>query len=100
MRIIKAGDLQNLVMEIFEKRGVPKQESVIAANSLVHAEIRGVTSHGMMRVAHYIKRLEIGSINPKPLERVEKTGRVTAFLDGDDGLGHVNGWHAMEVAVE
>jgi ureidoglycolate dehydrogenase (NAD+) len=100
MRIIKAEDLQNLVMEIFQKRGVPKQESVITANSLVHAEIRGVSSHGVMRVAHYVKRLEIGSINPKPLEHVEKTGPVTAFLDGDDGLGHINGWHAMENAVE
>ncbi|HSB06018.1 MAG TPA: Ldh family oxidoreductase, partial [Thermodesulfobacteriota bacterium] len=100
MRIVKAEDLQNLVMEIFEKRGVPKQESLITANSLVHAEIRGVSSHGIMRVAHYIRRLEIGSINPKPQENVEKTGPVTAFLDGDDGLGHVNGWHAMEVAVE
>ena len=100
MQFVNAEDLLNLVTEIFQKRGVTREGSGIAANALVHANIRGVDSHGVMRVAHYVKRLEIGSINPKPRERVEKTGPVTAFLDGDNGLGHVNTWHAMEVAVE
>jgi len=100
MKLVKAEDLLNLVTEIFEKRGVTRQDSGITANALVHAEIRGVNSHGVMRVAHYVKRLEIGSINPKPQEQVERTGPATAFLEGDNGLGHVNGWHAMELAVE
>ncbi len=100
MKLVRAEDLLNLVTEIFEKRGVAREDSGIAANALVHAEIRGVSSHGVMRVAHYVKRLEIGSVNPKPRERVEKTGPVTAFLDGDNGLGHVSTWHAMEIAVE
>ena len=46
MKLVKAEDLQNLVIKIFEKRGVPKQESLIAAHSLVHAEVRGVHCGG------------------------------------------------------
>jgi ureidoglycolate dehydrogenase (NAD+) len=83
MKLVKAEDLLKLVTEIFEKRGVTRQDSGITANALVHAEIRGVNSHGVMRVAHYVKRLEIGSINPKPQEQVERTGPATAFLEGE-----------------
>lgn len=99
MKVVTAEELKPLVAGIFEKRGVPPEESLIVAGSLVHAESRGVRSHGVMRVAHYVKRLEVGSVNPRPRERFEQTGPVTATLDGDDGLGHVAVYHAMEKAI-
>lgn len=100
MKVIKAEELRDLVAEIFQKRGVPEEDSLIVANSLVHANLRGVDSHGVMRVGHYIHRLETSSINPKPREQLERTGVATAFIDGDDGLGHVSVWHAMNTAIE
>ena len=62
MKVIKAEELRDLVAEIFQKRGVPEEDSLIASNSLVHANLRGVDSHGVMRVGHYIRRIEAGSI--------------------------------------
>jgi ureidoglycolate dehydrogenase (NAD+) len=100
MKIMKAEELRDLVAEIFQKRGVPEADSLIVANSLVHANLRGVDSHGVMRVGHYIHRLEASSINPKPHEHLERTGVITAFIDGDDGLGHVSVLHAMDTAIE
>jgi LDH2 family malate/lactate/ureidoglycolate dehydrogenase len=32
--------------------------------------------------------------------KLERTGEVTAFLDGDNGLGQVSVWHAMSHAIE
>jgi len=100
MKIIMADELRSLVSEIFQSRGVPEADSLLVANALVHANLHGTDSHGVMRVAHYIRRLESGSINPKPRMQMERTGVATAFLDGDDGLGHVAVWHAMQAAIE
>ncbi len=100
MKIVVADELRRLLVEIFRSRGVPEADGLLVANALVHANLRGVDSHGVMRVSHYVRRLEAGSINPKAQFRVEKTGPVTAYLEGDDGLGHVAVWHAMSHAIE
>jgi len=100
MKVMMADELRRLLVEIFESRGVPEADSLIVAKALVHANLRGVDSHGVMRVSHYVRRLEAGSINPKPQFKTETTGPVTAYLEGDDGLGQVAVWHAMSHAIE
>ncbi len=99
MKVMRADELRELVVEIFERRGVPESDARIVANALVHANLRGVDSHGVIRVSHYVRRIESKSINPKPHFKLEKTGPVTAFLEGDDGMGHVAMWHAMKHAI-
>jgi LDH2 family malate/lactate/ureidoglycolate dehydrogenase len=100
MKVVMAEELRCLLVEIFQNRGVPEADSLLVAKALVHANLRGVDSHGVIRVSHYVKRLKAGSINPKPKFKVEKTGPVTAYLEGDDGLGHVAVWTAMNNAID
>jgi ureidoglycolate dehydrogenase (NAD+) len=100
MKVIMADELRRLLVEIFQSRGVPEADGLLVANALIHANLRGVDSHGVMRMSHYVRRLEAGSINPKPQLKVETTGPVTAYLEGDDGLGHVAVWLAMSHAIE
>lgn len=99
MKNVMPGELKTLVAEIFTSRGVPQKDANIVASSLVHANLRGVDSHGVLRVPHYIKRIEIGSINPRAANAVTRTSAATAMLDGDDGLGHINCYRAMEEAI-
>lgn len=99
MKVMMADELRRLLVEIFQGRGLPEMDALLVASALVHANLRGVDSHGVMRVSHYVRRLEAGSINPKPKFKLETTGPVTAYLEGDDGLGHVAVWHAMSDAI-
>ena len=100
MKIIMANELITLVSGIFQSRGVSKEDSQVAAEALVHANLRGVDSHGVIRVAHYVRRLENGTVNPRPQTRVEQSGPATAYLDGDDGLGHPTMRQAMKIAID
>lgn len=100
MQLMDAQSLRDLVASVFCSRGVPVADCAIVAGSLVHANLRGTDSHGVLRVPHYIRRLDAGSINPAPGHRLEKTGPSTVMLDGDNGLGHVNVHHAMGAAIE
>lgn len=100
MKIVKADELRTIVGEVFHKRGMSERDGWIMADSIVHANMRGVDSHGALRVPHYATRVTNGSINPKPNTKIEKTGPSTAMIDGDDGFGHVTMVDAMDLAIE
>jgi ureidoglycolate dehydrogenase (NAD+) len=49
-------ELLGLCEEKFITAGVPVEEAKIASSVLVHADLRGVESHGVMRMEHYITK--------------------------------------------
>ncbi len=97
---VSADELTQVVRAVFQSRGLSERDAGIMADSLVHANLRGVDSHGVMRAPHYVSRVEKGSINPRPHARVERTGAATATIDGDHGFGQVSNWDAMGLAIE
>jgi LDH2 family malate/lactate/ureidoglycolate dehydrogenase len=86
--------------QAFQKAGMSEENSRIAADTLVSANLRGVDSHGVMRFHSYIQRLMDGGANPSPHIRVENRGPSFARLDGDYGLGLVVSPHTMKEAIE
>lgn len=96
--IVQYEELKRLCIQKLKANSVSGEDAQIVADVLVHADLRGVSSHGIMRLPHYIKRIKAGSINPRPNIKVTNTGPVTAVLDGDDGLGHIVAFKAMEHA--
>lgn len=84
---------------VLEKAGVPSDEAIVVVDNLVEADLRGVGSHGVVRFPIYVKRLEDGGTNAKPNIRVLRETRTTAVLDGDNGLGHLVGVRAMQIAI-
>jgi len=102
MSLIKVTDhqLREWCVNKFLHVGVNDYDARIAADVLVHANLRGVDSHGVLRMEHYIRKLEHNGINPNPKMAVTRTGVATAMVDGDDGLGHVVAEKAMSIAIE
>jgi len=85
---------------IFEKTGVPTEHARLAAANLIEADLRGVFSHGVVRLPIYVKRLLDGGTNPKAKVSILRQTRTTAVVDGDNGLGHYVGIKAMEIALD
>ncbi|MHB9038236.1 MAG: Ldh family oxidoreductase [Armatimonadota bacterium] len=100
MKTIMADKLRTVAASIFQSRGVSERDSEIVASCLVHANLRGVESHGVIRVPHYIGRIDKGSIKAAPKTEVKRTGQSTAQISGDNGLGHPTMHDAMSLAVE
>jgi LDH2 family malate/lactate/ureidoglycolate dehydrogenase len=86
--------------QAFQKAGMSEENSRIAADTLVSANLRGVDSHGVMRFHSYIQRLVDGGANPSPQIRAVSRGASFVRLDGDCGLGLVVSPHAMNEAIE
>lgn len=99
LRPISPQSLIDLVGAIFTKCGVPAEHAQVVADSLVEADLRGVRSHGVMRVPVYVRGLLDGSINSRPsLGRVVDTGPIVV-IDADGGLGPVGAKEATEEAI-
>lgn len=97
---VPAPQLSRLCAEILEAAGLSPDHAGLVADSLVQANLRGVDSHGVMRLPIYVRRIRQGLINARPSLHLERTGPATAVLDGDHGPGQVVGRAAMEAAVE
>jgi LDH2 family malate/lactate/ureidoglycolate dehydrogenase len=95
----KDSALRDFSATIFERLGLPQAHAYIAAECLVKANLRGLDSHGVVRIPIYAKRLRLGLVNPRPTLAVDQVAPSAAWLDGEDGMGMVVGTKAMEAAI-
>ncbi|MEM5008717.1 ureidoglycolate dehydrogenase [Priestia megaterium] len=97
--IVNHEKLKELVINNLVKGGLVEEHAKIVADVLVHADLRGVSSHGVLRTEHYVKRLLEGGLNPNSEFSIKNTGPSSAIFDGDDGFGHVIAKEAMDYAI-
>lgn len=82
-------NLKKLGSLILEHQGVPTVQADTVVQSLITADLRGVSSHGILRLPVYTQRLMNGKIKANPdIKKVFETDS-TIVLDGDHGLGQV-----------
>ncbi len=93
-------ELSGFVQEAFIERGVPKPDAAAATDVIVSANLKGIDTHGVVRLPHYVRRLENGTVKARPDVTVESRAPAVAVVDGDDGLGHVVMKRAVDRAVE
>ncbi len=99
-RTITKDDLEALCVSILTRRGVTEGDAQTTARTQVHADLRGVHSHGARGIVGYVQQLESGTINPTPDIQVIAEGAAFVHLDGDCGLGQVTSNNAMTWAIE
>jgi L-2-hydroxycarboxylate dehydrogenase (NAD+) len=98
--LFAAEELRDYMTRVLEKAGATREDAAISADVLLSADMRGVESHGIIRLfPYYHDRLRSGMINPAPQMRVMRETAATLALDGDNGLGHPTGYRAMQRCV-
>lgn len=102
MNIIEVdlNELFDISRDILTSYGVPLEDSEIVINSLIDAEINGISSHGLLRLKSYTERIGSGVINVNPKIKVEKNLNNVLLLNGDNGLGQVVAQKAMQLCFE
>lgn len=92
--------LKQFVISVFTSIGCSDEDAELAADVLVSADARGIDSHGVARLAGYVRLFDHGRLNTKPNIKILHESPSTALLDGDRGLGLVVAPKAMEIACE
>ena len=94
-------DLQNYVIRFLKNYQVSEEDARIVADVLVSADLRGVESHGIIRLdTYYGSRLRKGLIDPSSPTKVLNETAATLALDAGTGLGQVVSYHAMQRCIE
>src|SRR5699024_875433 len=91
--------LKTIVADKFKKVDVSSDDADIIADVLTHADLRNVSSHGVLRTERYISHLLNKGINNNPDIKIESTGLVSVKADGDNGMGQVTFKKAAEEAI-
>ncbi|MFD1607227.1 ureidoglycolate dehydrogenase [Oceanobacillus luteolus] len=99
MRVDKV-KLKELIKNKINRAGLNEEHAEVVADVLTHADLRGIHSHGAMRVEYYAERIAKGGINPNPNIKFEKTGPASGVLEADGGVGHYMAKKAMEEAIK
>jgi LDH2 family malate/lactate/ureidoglycolate dehydrogenase len=90
--------LRALVGDIFVRAGMVEDNARTVAEVLVWAELRGLGSHGVMRVPRYVEWMRRGDLNGRPRMKSAASG-ATVTLDADRAAGPVAMVHAAALAV-
>ncbi|MDY4609057.1 MAG: Ldh family oxidoreductase [Sphaerochaetaceae bacterium] len=99
-KIILAESLGPFVHEIFVKAGVPEERATVLANCLVEADLNGISSHGVIRVPVYVRRILQGLTETKAVITPIEDFPASALLDGKNVIGQVAGEEAMRIAIQ
>lgn len=85
---------------VFSRVGCNHDDAAAVAAVLVAAELRGHSSHGMIRVREYYELWKSGRVNVSPDVKVVHETPSTAVVDGDRCFGMVAGVRSMRLAIE
>ncbi len=99
-RHVLADDLRRVVTDIFAACDMSREDAGLLAETLVHADLRGVHSHGTLRVPDYVKKLTRDGVNPRGRPRIVGGRGAAIVVDADNGMGQIAGTFAMKAAIE
>jgi len=92
--------LHKFAKEVFVRAGVPPKDAEAEVGALIWANLRGVDSHGVLRIPWYLENIDKGVMNPKPNIKIVHETPATLLIDADRALGPVVTIYAVNLVVE
>jgi ureidoglycolate dehydrogenase (NAD+) len=91
--------LASFTAACLEKLGLEAADARLVSETLVAANLRGVDSHGVVRLPHYAARLRNGTVKARPNITARRTAPSAAVVEGDAGMGQLVAVRAMHEAI-
>lgn len=88
--------LKTLAADIASAAGVMRADAEVLADSLVTADLAGTSTHGLSRLAIYVRRIQKGLIDPNPPFTIERQRGATIAVDAGNGLGQIAAFRTLE----
>lgn len=92
--------LTKFAADVMFSAGLTREESDLFAKALVHADMRGIGSHGISRLGVYSKRIKCGVIHSGVELKVLNETPATYHFDAQAGPGVKMGREMMDKCIE
>lgn len=87
--------LDRFIADALRSAGSADDPAAAVARALTSTSMRGIDSHGVRLLPHYIRVLREGRVAPAPQLTVEQSFGSTAIVNADDGFGHYASYRAI-----
>ena len=91
--------LEPFARDLFVALGTPHAHAAEVARHLVHSNLAGHDSHGVMRIPQYAEMIRQKVVNPAGNPHVHSEMGATVVVDGECTFGQVTAAYALEVAT-
>jgi len=98
--VVPQDSLHRMVKEIFAAAGCSVEHAGVVADVLLWANLRGVDSHGVVRVPRYIEMFKSGEAKARPEIKIDRPRLAALVVDADSAPGPVALQSAMTAAIE
>jgi LDH2 family malate/lactate/ureidoglycolate dehydrogenase len=88
-----------LTAQLAQAAGMSAADAHIFSDSLVDADLHGVSTHGLSRLNIYLKRIELGLIDPRAELRIDRQRGGVLSLDAANGIGQVQAVKAVDMLI-
>src|SRR5210317_239426 len=96
---IDASNLKTFVKSIFLACKMNNEDASVVTESLIHADLRGIHSHGVIRVPDYVKKLQVDGVDPSGRPFVLKEFGGTSRVNGNNSMGQIGAKFSMLHAI-
>ncbi len=80
--------------------GMRPDDARLVASTLVEADLRGVTSHGLVRLSIYANNVRSGRVSGSAQPAVAREDSSMVLVDGENAMGQVVATRSMELAID
>jgi len=97
---VSSSNLYNFCLSCFLKLGVSEEHAGILSDTLVQANLRGVDSHGVLRLPGYIERTRRGLINYQKKVKIINKNLCVSLINGENNFGQIVAYYGMKEAIK
>jgi ureidoglycolate dehydrogenase (NAD+) len=87
--LVSGGELNRFIGDVFERAGLSRDHARTLGDSLTWANLRGVDTHGVVRVPRYVEMIEQGLMNRLPNIELRRPTSSSVVLNADRAAGPV-----------
>ena len=98
--VVDSGKLKEYTTKLFLAAGLAQTDAQAVSELLVHADLRNVRSHGVLRTVPYLEKIQKGGASKTSAYPVVKETTNSAVIDAQGGLGALAGEKAVAIARE
>ena len=99
-RVVQRDALHNIVKRIFVAAGCSDQHATVVADVLLWANLRGVDSHGVVRVPRYLEMFRSGEAKANPTLKTQRLRPAAMLVEADGAPGPIALQTAMMAAID
>jgi LDH2 family malate/lactate/ureidoglycolate dehydrogenase len=92
----RPADVESAAREIATAAGMTPADAAILAESLVDADLHGISTHGISRLNIYVRRIQRGLIDPRAELRIEHRLPAVLVVDACNGVGQPQAVKTLE----